>query len=167
MVPNTLHCRHIFIFFCQLPLTCPWQIVPLINQQRCPTWSSHAGQFCLISLGHFRITQQGLSFFCNFFKARRNRAWRSAWTGIFLHPCSKLCIALEETPNNRAIWLCVFPRYRRIVENSFFPTQDAPFAFFLWYHIVGTCKGFSFLSLKKVIRYPARDTFHNLISILT
>ena len=145
MVRNTLHRRHIFIFFCQLSCVRPWQIVPLINQQRFPTWNSHAGQFCLISTGHFRITQQGLSFLRgDFIEAKRKRTWRSIWTGIFLHPCSKLCMALRETPNNCAICLCVFPRYWRAVENSFFPTQNTPFPFPSSYHNVSTCKGFYF-----------------------
>jgi hypothetical protein len=145
MVWNTLHCRHIFIFFCQFSCTWPWQIVPLINQQRFPAWYSHAGQFRLISIGHFRITQQGLSFWGgDFLDAKRKRTWRSVCTGMFLHPCSKLWIALREVPNNWAIWSCVFPRYWRAVENSFFPTRNTSFPFFSSYHNVGTCKGFSF-----------------------
>ena len=153
MVRNTLQCRHIFIFFCQSSCTWPWQIVPLINQQRFPAWSSHAGQFCLVSIGHFRITQQALFFLWgDFFRSRRKRAWRSVCTGMFLHPCSKLCIALKETPNNCAICLCVFPKYRRAVENSFFRTRNTPFPFFSAYHNVGKCKRFSF-SLKNIIQY--------------
>ena len=167
MVRNTLHCRHIFIFFCQFSCTWPWQIVPLINQQRFPTWNSHAGQFCLVSIGHFRITQQDLSPpGGDFLEAKRKRTWRSIWTGIFLHPCSKLCMALRETPNNCAIWPCVFPRYWRAFENSFFPTRNTPFSFISWYHNVARCKGSSFL-LKNVIQHPTKDTFHNLIFLLT
>ena len=128
MVRNTLHRPHIFIFSRQLFCTWPWQMVPLINQQRCPTWNSHAGQFALISLGHLRITQQALPFiwgtFCD---ARRNKTWRSACTGMFLHPCSKLCIALSEVPKSCAICCWVFPKWCRISENSFFPIWKPPF----------------------------------------
>ena len=141
MVWNTLHWRQIFIFFSQLTCFWPWQIVPLINQQRFPALNSHAGQFCFVSLGHVRITQQGLSFLWgDFLEANRKRTWRSIWTGIFLHPCSKLCMALRETPNNCAICLCVFPRYWRAVENSFCSTKSTPLSFFLSYHNVGKCK---------------------------
>ena len=143
MVWNTWHCRHIFIFFCQLSCVRPWQIVPLINQQRFPTWNSHAGQFCLISIGHFRITQQGLSFLGREgLEAKRKRTWRSIWTGIFLHPCSKLCMALRETPKSCAIWLCVFPRYWRAVENSFLSTQNTPFSSHSSYHNVAKFKSY-------------------------
>ena len=166
MVRNTLHRRHIFIFFRQLCCTSPRQNVPLINQHRCPAWNSHAGQFRLISMGHFSATQQSLSFLGgDFFKARRKRTWRSVCTGIFLQPCSKLCMALRETPNNCAIWLCVFPKYRRAVENSIFPTRKTPFSFLSSYHNVGTCK--DSLSLKSVVQHPTKDSFHNLIFLLT
>ena len=132
MSRNTSHCLHIFIFLSQLSRTHPWQIVPLINQQRWPAWNSHAGQFCLMSTGHFRISQQGRFFWAAapFLRATRKSIWRSVYTGMFRHPCSKLCMALGETPNNCAIWLCVFPKYRRILENSSFPTEHTPFSIF-------------------------------------
>ena len=121
---NTSHCRHIFIFFCQLPWTLPWHIVPLINQQRCPPSNSHAGHFCLISGGHFRITQQGpFPLLWDLFKVRRNSNWRSVCTGMFLHPCSKLCTALIEIPNNCANWSWVFSKPDRIWEDSLLSIQ--------------------------------------------
>ena len=147
MFRNTLHCWHIFIFFCQLSWTFPWQTVPLINQQRCLAWNSHVGHFRLSSLGHFRITQQGLLCLASgLSNVRRNSTWRSVCTGMFLHPCSKLCMALRETPNNCAIWLCVFPKYWRVLKNSSFSTENIPFSFVPSYHNVAGCKGlFPFL----------------------
>ncbi len=98
---HTSHSRHRFIFFCQLFCTFPSQMVPFINQQRCSARNSHAGQFSLVSVGHFRITQQGLVLlFRDLFRERRYNTWRSACTGMFLHPCSKLWMALSEVPNN-------------------------------------------------------------------
>jgi len=70
---KTLHFRHIFIFSVQSFLASPSHIVPLINQQSCPTFNSHAGQFCLVDIGHFLITQHGLLFlFRASSAARRN-----------------------------------------------------------------------------------------------
>jgi hypothetical protein len=70
-------------------------------------------------MGHFFITQQGFCFLSRFrFIAKRKSTCRSICTGIFLHPCSKLCMAFREVPSSSDIWLCVFPRLRRIKENS-------------------------------------------------
>jgi hypothetical protein len=118
-VRNTTHFRHDSIFSRQLSCTWPRHIVPLINQQRCPPWNSHAGQVFLVFMGHFFITQQGFCFLSRSrFIAKRKSTCRSICTGIFLHPCSKLCMAFREVPSSSDIWLCVFPSWRRIKENS-------------------------------------------------
>ena len=75
-------------------------------------------------MGHFFITQQGFCFLSRFcFIAKRKSICRSICTEIFLHPCSKLCMALREVPSRSAIWLCVFPSWRRIKENSSLSTN--------------------------------------------
>jgi hypothetical protein len=72
-------------------------------------------------MGQVRVTQQGLSFLgWDFFRNRRKRICRSECTGMFLQPCSKLWMALRETPNSRAIWICVFPSCLRIIEKVLF-----------------------------------------------
>jgi tetratricopeptide (TPR) repeat protein len=87
----TSHWWQIFIFFFQLPWGKPSQIVPLMNQQRCPASNCHAGQSCLLSAEQGRVSQQGLSFLeAWYFKARIKRTWRSICTGMFRQPCSKL-----------------------------------------------------------------------------
>jgi hypothetical protein len=85
---NTLHSRHIFILFSQLPWTSPLHIVPLINQQRCPHWNSHAGHFSLSSMGQAWMSQQSLPPFRDFFEARRNSTCLSTCTETLLRPCS-------------------------------------------------------------------------------
>jgi len=95
-----------------------------MNQQRWPDLNSHAGQFCLISSGHFRTAQQGLTLLlATSFEASKNKAWRSVCTGTFLHPCSKLCMVLRELPNNWANCFWVFPKCCRIRENSLLSIQ--------------------------------------------
>jgi hypothetical protein len=90
-----------------------------MNQQRCPALNSHAGQFRRILTGHFCIDQQGtLPLPLELFRNRRKSSCRSTCVGIFLHPCSKLCMALGEIPSNWASWAWVLPRWRRIRENS-------------------------------------------------
>lgn len=127
MAWNTVHCWHIFIFLRQLSWTLPLQNVPLMNQQRCPAQNSQAGQFRFVSTEHLCISQQGLALLGgHFFMAKRKRACLSMCVGTFLQPCSKLWTAFGETPNNCAIWPCVFPRYRRILENSFLSIDSYP-----------------------------------------
>lgn len=99
-------------------------MVPLINQQNFPLWNSHAGHVFLIFVGHFLITQHGFCCFFRFrFFAKRKSMCRSICTGMFLHPCSKLCMAFREVPSSSAIWLCVFPSWCRMEENSFLSTS--------------------------------------------
>ena len=138
---NTSHFRHSFIFSRQFCWGSPRQIVPLINQQRFPLWNSHAGHFCLVSTGHFSISQHGL--LCPleaFFMARRNNIWRWTCTGMRLHPCSKLWMAFTEVPSSCANWLWVFPNRRRMVENSFLSTEAFLQVRYL-YHDVAHVKG--------------------------
>jgi len=129
---KTLHFRHDSIFSRQLSCAWPWHMVPLINQQRCPLWNSHAGQIFLMFMGHFFKIQQGFCFLSRFlFIAKRKSTCRSICTGIFLHPCSKLCMAFREVPSSSAIWLCVFPRWRRMNENSSLSTNAYLLSFVL------------------------------------
>lgn len=116
---KTSHFRHIFILLFQSPWTSPWHMVPLINQQRCPLWNSHAGQFSFISAGQSWMSQQGLPPSWASFLARRNSACLSTCVGIFLHPCSKLCTALSEIARSWAISFWDFPSRWRILESSF------------------------------------------------
>jgi hypothetical protein len=118
---NTRHFRQRFIFFSQLSCASPSQIVPLMNQQRCPSWNSQAGHWRFFSTGHFRMFQHRPfvppgRLLC----ARRNNICRSIWAGILLQPCSKLCTALSEVPNNCAICFWVLPSWLRILEKSSF-----------------------------------------------
>ncbi len=116
---KTEHFRHTFIFWLQLSCFIPWQMVPLMNQQRWPTRNSHAGQACRFWVGHSRISQQGQRVPpISFFMASRNNICRSIWTGTFRHPCSKAWTARTDTPNNwaRAFW--VFSSFWRADENS-------------------------------------------------
>lgn len=124
---KTWHFRHVVIFFRQFFWGAPSQNVPLINQHRWPDLNSHAGHFSRISFEHFRKIQHAFCFslvFC--FRERRNRSWRSTYMGMRLHPCSKLCTALEDIPNNWPISFCDFPQLWRILENSFLFIQRNP-----------------------------------------
>jgi len=108
---NTSHFLHISIFLAQLFFALPWQIVPLMSQHICPALNSHAGQFCLVSIGQSLIVQHGgFVLRQDLLRFKRRSDWRSVWTGIFLQPCSMLCMVLGEIPNNCAICLCVFPK---------------------------------------------------------
>jgi hypothetical protein len=92
-------------------------------------------------MGHFFITQQDFCFVSRSrFIAKRKSTCRSICTGIFLHPCSKLCMALREVPSSSAIWLCVFLSWRRIKENSSLSTNVYLHSFVLRPQC-GECKG--------------------------
>lgn len=99
-----------------------------MNQHKCPSRYSQAGQPCLVSLEQFLAFQQ----FCLLFPdeerrwARRKSNCRSAWTGTFLHPCSKLWTALREVPRSCANSFCVLPRVALTLENSLLRTDRSP-----------------------------------------
>lgn len=132
---NTSHCRHRIIFLCQFCCTSPWQMVPFINQHIPPSLNSHAGQLRLVSTGHFRITQQALLLPpMDFFWNKRKSKCRSVCTGISLHPCSKLCMALGDTLNNRANWTWVLPRKCRARINPLLSTEKLPQSFSIKYY---------------------------------
>ncbi len=117
---NISHCRQSFIFFPQFSWYLPWQNVPLINQQKYPALYSQAVQFSLHSTGQLRISQQGPVLSSDdLLRDRRNNNCRSALAGMFLHPCSKLCIALGDTHSRRASSPWVFLKEYRTCENSF------------------------------------------------
>ena len=115
---NTSHFWQISIFSCQVFWHSPWQKVPLRNQQKYRALYSQTMQLSLHSLGHFFISQHGLAVpSAALFKDKRTSVCRSIYVGICLSPCSKLCMVLGETHNNRANCLWLFPKYRRIWEN--------------------------------------------------
>ena len=121
---KTSHFRHIVIFSFQFFWISPWHIVPFMNQQRCPIWNSHAGQFRFTSKGHFFIFQHGFFFrIWDLMVIKKNSRCRSTCTGTFLRPCSKLWMAFREQPSNWAIWVCVLPSRSLAMQNSFLSTK--------------------------------------------
>jgi len=105
---NTSHCWHSLTFSSQLFWICPLQKVPLINQQGELVLSSQAAQLSLHSIGQSVCTQQEEVFLpLDLFRDSNNKSCLSVFTGIFLHPCSKLWTALVERHNNCAnsFWL--------------------------------------------------------------
>jgi len=84
----TLQDRQILIFACQFFWALPSHMVPLMNQQSFPALNSQAGQFLLLSVGHFRTTQQSFRPSRLSFNESKSRIWLSAWAGIDRQPCS-------------------------------------------------------------------------------
>ena len=63
------------------------------------------------SAGQLSTSQQDLlCLLDDLFRDRRNSSCRSVFAGMFLHPCSKLCIVLGETHKRRASSLWVLPK---------------------------------------------------------
>jgi hypothetical protein len=119
---NTMHRRHTLILLLQLAHGFPSQMVPLINQQRCPASNSQAGQFLRLSGGHAWTSQQGwIPFVFPLCKASRKSICLSIYTGTFRHPCSKLWIALRDVPKSSDNFFWVLPsRWREAWNSSLF-----------------------------------------------
>lgn len=116
---KTSHFRQNFIFSSQFRCAFPWQIVPLINQHKCPVLNSQAGHWYLFSGGQSSTSQQGLTgSSCISFVETKYRIWRSMLVGIFRQPCSKLWTDLREIPKSSAICFCVFLKLWRRETNS-------------------------------------------------
>lgn len=75
---NTLQRRQISILAFHVRLDAPLQRVPLINQQKLPALSSHAGHFLRTFVGQRFIVQQGATGLLVLrANIARNRIWRS------------------------------------------------------------------------------------------
>ena len=123
---KNLHSRQNFIFSSQFRCALPWQIVPLINQHKCPVLNSQAGHWYLFSGGQSSTSQHGFNgaSWVSFIETKY-RIWRSILVGILRHPCSKLCTDLKEIPKSSAICFWVFLKLWRMETNSLsFTEQD-------------------------------------------